>query len=391
MNKDITNNKATDNMGVFASWNLQFYEGRPFIADMHYPYIQYLCENFRKVVVVSSSKDVGQRPTFIDLSKLDNLEIVRLPYLPRYVDAIKHVRTIIKRLREAMSRVDVMYCRVPDPLCWCPAVLFKKRVIMDFIGDTIDCTIHNEKWNWFRKVIMIAGYYPEYRLTLKAAKKSVKVVTAGDKLALKLKKHGINAVPLVPSLLSEKDIPNDLRIIKYNAPIKLVYVGYIRYAKGIYTLMEVCKQLKAFGVDFDLNVIGVGELFEELEQFVAENGFDNIHLLGFLESRDDLNRIMYSSDLFIFPSLSEGAPRVVIEAMAHGVPVVSTPVGALPYMFRDKETIRFFDYNDAGAVVEIIKGFIGDAEPFVMQRNKAYEQVKNNYTKEKFFEQVFKL
>ena len=377
-------------MGVFASWNLEFHEGCPYVADMHYPYIEYLCEHYRKVVVVSSAKDVQEKPPFVDLSNFNNLEIVRLPYLPRYVDAIKHVRTIVKLLSKTMDKVDAMYCRVPDPLCWCPAVLFKKKVIMDFIGDTIDCTIHNEKWNWIKKSIMIAGYYPEYRLTLKAAKKSAKVVTAGDKLALKLKKHGINAVPLVPSLLSVKDIPADLRVIHSTSPIKLVYVGYIRYAKGIYTLMEVCKLLKTKDVGFELNIVGVGELYEELKQFVADNGFvDNIHLLGFLESREELNQIMYSSDLFLFPSLSEGAPRVVIEAMAQGVPVVSTPVGALPYMFKDKDTIRFFDFNDAKTVVEIINEFMANTDAFIAQRDRAYEQVKNNYTKEKFFEQVF--
>lgn len=378
-------------MGAFASWNIEFYKGMPYIADMHYPYIEYLCNNYKKVLVISSSKDVQEQPNKVNLSVHGNLKIIRLPYLPRYVDGLKHIRTIVKTLLKALKEVDAVYSRTPDPFCWIPVLLSDKRVIMDFIGDTIDCTVHNEKWGFLKKSIMIAGYIPEYILTLIAAKKSEKVVTAGNKLANNLRRYGIKAIPLVPSLLGEADIPSQLRTIQSTNKVKIVYLGYIRYAKGIYTLMEVCRLLKAKSINFELNIIGTGELSDELSSFINNNGFTNIHQLGFVESREELNNIIYNSDIFLFPSLSEGAPRVIIEAMALGTPVVSTPVGALPYLFKDKDSIRYFDFNDAEKALHIIEEFIADVKPFLSQRNKAYDLVKNNYTKESFFEQVFVL
>lgn len=390
------NTRAKDNnhvkvFGVFASWNIEFYHNVPYIADMHYAYIENLCAKYEKVVVVSSSKDVDEKPVFVDLSKHDNLVIERLPFFPSYISAIKHIKGIIKVLSQVIPMVDVMYSRVPDPFCWCPSLLFRKPVIMDFIGDTIDATWHNEKWNRLKKILMITGYFPEYFLTLLAARKSAKVVTAGYKLSSKLSKYGIKAEPLIPSLLSSSDIPSKLRVIRHAPPLKMVYVGYIRYAKGIHTLMTICRLLKSQGIYYELNVIGVGEMLEEFKDFVRDNKLEEVHLLGFVEKREEVNNILYNSDLFLFPSLSEGAPRVVIEAMAYGVPVISTPVGSLPYIFKDSETIRYFDYNDAESAVRIIRDYIQDPQSFINQRDQAYLVVKNNFTKEKFFEQVFEL
>lgn len=387
--------RKTDNrikvFGVFASWNIEFYHDVPYVADMHYAYIEYLCANYPKVVVVSSSKDVEQEPHLVNLSHHQNLKIVRLPYCPSYISSMRHLKVILCTVLNVIKEVDVMYSRVPDPLCWCPSLLSKKPVIMDFIGDTIDATWHNEKWSLLKKCLMITGYLPEYILTLIAAKKCCRVVTAGFKLSKGLTKWGIKAKPLIPSLINGEDIPDKLRDLNLNGKVKLAYIGYIRYAKGITTLMNICTLLQKKKISFELNVIGVGEMLPELEDFVALNKMSNVHLLGFVEKRDDLNNMVYNSDILVFPSLSEGAPRVVIEAMSLGTPVVATPVGALPYTFKDKESIRFFDFNDADAAVNIIEEFISDPQPFVKQRDFAYKLIKNNYTKDKFFEQVYSL
>jgi glycosyltransferase involved in cell wall biosynthesis len=110
---------------------------------------------------------------------------------------------------------------------------------------------------------------------------------------------------------------------------------------------------------------------------------------GHIDDKEKMNKILRKSDLFFFPSLSEGSPRVIIEAMAQGTPVLSTPVGSLPSTFKDGETIRFFDFNDAEKAIEIVKEYVANPKPFEQQRIKAYRMVAEQFTIEKFLSKVF--
>ena len=259
---------------------------------------------------------------------------------------------------------------------------------MHFVGDTIDATKNNEKWSSLKKIVMIAGYLPEYALTLLAAHHS-KVYTNGEHLVQKLSKYGIKATAVISSTVSEISLvtPN---AFKLHFQLRLIYIGYIRYAKGVNTLMELWIKLKLEYPDFKFEVIGNGEMFADVQKFVVDNNLiNNVILHGHVDNRNKINQLLRASDLFVFPSLSEGSPRVVIEAMAQGTPVISTPVGSLPTTFVEGETIRFFDYHDVDRAFKIIKEFVDNPEPFIFQRDKAYELVKNNYTIEAFLGKIF--
>jgi glycosyltransferase involved in cell wall biosynthesis len=154
--------------------------------------------------------------------------------------------------------------------------------------------------------------------------------------------------------------------------------------------MDFCKQLNEEGVKYQFHLIGDGEMLEDVKTFLNREGLiDNLVLHGHIDNRAEMNSILRSSDIFFFPSLSEGSPRVVIEAMAQGTPVIATPVGSLPGTFKDGETIRFFGFNDAKAAVGIIKEYLADATPFDQQRNAAYKMVAEQFTIEKFLSKVF--
>ena len=66
--------------------------------------------------------------------------------------------------------------------------------------------------------------------------------------------------------------------------------------------------------------------------------------------RSDLVALFVSSDIFVFPSHSEGASLALLEAMAGGLPIVTTPVGAAPDLLRDGESALFVGAGDAFAL-----------------------------------------
>ena len=379
------------NISILASWSLVQSGNDIYIPTTHYLYLNYVSNKYNKVYVISplSKNDSIKKGEIIDFS---NVIIIPLPDSKSYLGALKHVNSFYQALKTVCCKVDVIYCRVPDPFSWMPALLFKKKTIMHFVGDTIDATKHNEKWNWFKKNIMIAGYLPEYWLTLKAAKKSM-VFTNGYHIAKKLSKHNIKATPVISSTVSERDLHDDfLQLPISTEKVIITYVGYVRFAKGMNCLMEFCKRLKTENIKFCFNLIGDGEMYNDVKSFFErEKLTDSVIMYGHIDNKDRMNNILRSSDMFFFPSLSEGSPRVVIEAMAQGIPVMSTPVGSLPTTFKDKENIRFFNFNDTKGAVDIVKDYLNCPKSFEIQRHLAYKTVKEKYTIEKFLSNIFLL
>ena len=376
-------------LAILASWNLIQAEEVVGIATTHYLYLEYAAKMYDEVYLVSPLIHDDNKMVH-NAIRLQNVKIVPLPYCGNYVGALKEWKSYYRALQKVCDKVDIVYCRVPDPFSWMPTLLFRKKTIMHFVGDTIDATQHNERWSGIKKMLMIAGYLPDYWLTLQAAKRS-KVYTNGRHLSDKLRKHHINATPVISSTVSEKSLHNDFKPLPIkNGFVTITYVGYIRFAKGMNCLMSFCKQLRAAGVHFRFNIVGDGEMFSDVKEFVVnEELSDCVKMYGHIDNKDEMNRILRDSDLFFFPSISEGSPRVVIEAMAQGVPVLSTPVGSLPGTFKDGETIRFFGFNDVRKAVSLVDEYMRNPAIFDTQRQMAYCKVAEQFTIEIFLSKVF--
>ena len=76
-------------------------------------------------------------------------------------------------------------------------------------------------------------------------------------------------------------------------------------------------------------IVGDGALGPVLPGMAAELGLGDDHV-RFLGRRNDVDRLLDAADFFVLPSRQEGFPIAVLEAMAHGVPVIATPVGGVP-------------------------------------------------------------
>lgn len=374
---------------LLTGWNLTKTGCKYYISGTHYTYLEFISTKYEKIYLLSSVSTVLNERNSKEII-FSNIEVVELPYSGSFLKAQKSIVKYYKAIKSIAGKTDLFYCRVPDPFCWMPRLIFHKKTIMHFVGDTIDATKYNEKWSWIKKKIMIAGYYPDYLLTILAAKKST-VYTNGFHIANRLKRYSVDANPVVSSTISEKIFDDNLPDLNMqDSPIRIIYVGYIRFAKGMNCLMHLCEKMQDSGFDYIFDIVGNGEMFDELKNFVENNKLENkVILHGHVDDKAKLLQMIRSSHLFFFPSLSEGSPRVVIEAMSQGIPVISTPVGSLPTTFEDKKEIRFFDFNDYDSASDIIKSFLSDRSSFVKMRDEAYKKVKNNYTIEAFLGKIF--
>lgn len=384
--------KKYKKLGLLAAWNLTCENGIYYTLNTHYSYIEYISTLYDDIYLISSVKhDMADEATKnYCVSKFKNIHIVELPETKSSVQALKLYSQYKKAVKEIIPKVDVFYSRTPDPFSWMPALYGHPRTIMHFVGDIIEAANMNVEWSWLKKKVMIAGYMPEWHLTLKAAKKS-KCYSNGHHIVERLARHGVKAEGVVSSTVKQDALPEKLHDLPVEqGKLHLMFLSYISYHKGIDCMMRVIRNLRERGVNFIFNIAGDGDMLPQLKEFVNKEQLqDCVTIHGHMNDRNKINELFNHSDLFFFPSLSEGSPRVTIEAMSQGVPLVATPVGSLPYCFTDKKDIRFFDFNDSNRATDIICEYLDNPASFISQRDAAFNEVKEKYTKEKFLSKVF--
>lgn len=137
-------------------------------------------------------------------------------------------------------------------------------------------------------------------------------------------------------------------------------VGRLDTQKGLTYLMQAASEVVKSFPDVVFLLVGDGPGRPGLERYVAENGLtDNVRFTGF---RSDVPVIMGMSNIFAIPSLWEGGPITLFEAMALGKPVIGTPVGVMDEVLEDGKTGFLVPCKDSTALAEKLMLLLGDPE-----------------------------
>jgi len=120
-------------------------------------------------------------------------------------------------------------------------------------------------------------------------------------------------------------------------PLQLLSIGRPHWIKGYDYAVQACKLLKEKGITFQYTIIG-GAGDEELQFLIHELGLQDFVSLKKRLPQEDVLKKMREASLLLMPSLEEGLPNVLVEAMAVGLPVLSTDCGGVPELINnDKE------------------------------------------------------
>lgn len=140
--------------------------------------------------------------------------------------------------------------------------------------------------------------------------------------------------------------PGDKNGLLEGDGLKLISVGYVNANKGFETLLRSIIEINE-NTDLQIDVFIVGTIFDsqkayfkKLTDIIDENQITNVHFLGY---RSDVKDLLHSADIFVCSSDFEASPIAVWEALASGIPVVSTNVG---------DVKEIFEANKCGLVTE---------------------------------------
>lgn len=135
-------------------------------------------------------------------------------------------------------------------------------------------------------------------------------------------------------------IPNFIEVGKYNVipPENLrendkfvfMFAGWIEKEKGIYEIIEAYQMAGKKLINCEFHFCGTGNELDKIKEIVISYGLnEKIKFFGWLNKNELIDK-MRNSNALVLPSYSEGFPNVVLEAMVVGIPVITTPVGAIP-------------------------------------------------------------
>ena len=177
------------------------------------------------------------------------------------------------------------------------------------------------------------------------------------------KRMGINARKI-------KIVPNGIEKVKYlkiikgiekrNEIIDILFIGYCGRIKGLQYLVQAMMVLKQQGQsNYCLHIVGDTKkdplYFSVIQKYIYDNLLnDRIKFYGPMYEKN-LDRVWDQANIFVLPSLWESYGLVIVEAMARGIPVVATNVGAIPELVTNGISGLTVPPKDSRALAEAIQ------------------------------------
>lgn len=127
---------------------------------------------------------------------------------------------------------------------------------------------------------------------------------------------------------------------------------------------------------FEVTVAGSGQLTDRVEKLAADH--DTVSYLGYIDEAHK-RAVLEEGTIYVLPTRAEGLPIVILEAMAAGTAIVSTPVGSIPEVVAD-ENGRLVAPADAGALTETLATLLADSETVSKMGETNRQTAVENYS-----------
>ena len=196
---------------------------------------------------------------------------------------------------------------------------------------------------------------PIRRVILKSAL-AVVANSEGLKVA-SLKADPICDVQVIPNGVDSDFFAPDPSMKIDDGIVRFLFVGRFHEEKNIFFLLEQIQRLRETVGDnvFELTLVGDGPQLPGLVELIGKHGLEKFVRLEGWSSKGELRLHYQKSDFLINPSLREGMPNVVLEAMASGLPVIASNVAGNRELVMHKYTGYLFDIGDAEGFHGVLK------------------------------------
>jgi glycosyltransferase involved in cell wall biosynthesis len=192
------------------------------------------------------------------------------------------------------------------------------------------------------------------------------IVTETDYAEKFLREHFPDCGDRIHRIYNGLDLAPFVRADFSPTPPLIVAVGRLIAKKGFAVLIRACRLLMERGKSFRCEIIGEGPLEEELRQKIAQLDLQGCVELPGAKPQHEIREYLAAASAFVLPSVvdpdggMDNLPTVIMEAMAAGLPIISTMIGGIPEMVIQNETGFLVPSGDVAALAGAIERLFDD-------------------------------
>lgn len=282
-------------------------------------------------------------------------DIHRSPFSLKNIEVFKELKKLVEK-----EKFDFIHCHTPIG-----GVL--GRLLGKFCGVKVIYTAHGfhffkgasrKNWLFYYPVEYFLSSYTNVLITINEEDFSLAKRKFKAKKFFKINGVGLDTKKFYIENFDRNSYREKLGINKEDFVV--LSVGELSDRKNHIIGIKVIQQLKKEypEINFRYLIVGNGVNFEKYQKYIKENYLeDNVKLLG---RRSDIAELNMMSDIFLFPSLQEGLPVALMEAIAGGKVIICSNIRGNNDLIRDKENGLLYDNPNINELKEKIKFFLFD-------------------------------
>lgn len=269
-------------------------------------------------------------------------------------------------LWKAIKCSDMVWIRLPAAngiWAFLFAKLTNKMTVIFVVGDSDKVSRANPRYHGWKKYIRNIGVWLDWKATLFMARNSL-ALAYGDELARQLRQGGCQHVEVTfTSLLKADDFVSPEHVENTKSRFHFVYVGRLSHEKRIDVLLKAAARI-ATETPITLHIVGGGPIEDVLKRqaSVLKSNQLEIKFWGYLPHGREMDQLLSQADCFVLPSISEGVPKVILEVMARGIPVIASKVGGIPSLIKHNENGLLVEPDNVQALADAMRIMIVDDE-----------------------------
>ena len=172
-------------------------------------------------------------------------------------------------------------------------------------------------------------------------------------------------------------------------PLEIISVARLTEKKGLHVAIEACRQLKEQGMAFRYRILGIGPWERRLRTLIEQYQLEDVVEMPGFKPSHEVKAMLDDADVFLLPSVTgadgdmEGIPVALMEAMAVGIPVVSTLHSGIPELVEADKSGWLVPENDARALAQRLAAFSQlDSDELAPVVKRAREKVEHDFNQQ---------